>query len=27
MEAAGLLSEIQANGMREILVNDNDWRE
>ncbi|MDF2529523.1 MAG: cell division protein FtsK, partial [Gammaproteobacteria bacterium] len=27
MEAAGLLSEIQANGMREILVSDSDWRE
>jgi S-DNA-T family DNA segregation ATPase FtsK/SpoIIIE len=27
MEASGLLSEIQANGMREILVSDSDWRE
>jgi S-DNA-T family DNA segregation ATPase FtsK/SpoIIIE len=27
MEAAGLLSEIQPNGMREILVSDSSWRE
>jgi S-DNA-T family DNA segregation ATPase FtsK/SpoIIIE len=27
MEAAGLVSELQSNGMREILVNNSDWQD